>query len=103
MSDAESSGNTLGLAVWDAIADILHRRTNDVPEPAQGELKKAADALRESATSFLFADGGTTAWALYPFARDMAFAVLDWWNSPSEENFKKLQHASRRFEQERVK
>ncbi len=41
---------------------------------------------------------------LYSSARrEMAFAVLDWSNSPTDENFAALRRASRRFEEERIK
>jgi hypothetical protein len=95
MTDAESSGDDLGLAVWDAIAEILHRRIHDLPEPARDELQHAADALRDSANAFLSSEKAP--WPLYPFAREMALAVLDWWNSPTDDHFAALQQASRRF------
>jgi hypothetical protein len=64
-------------------------------------LERAANALRDSANAFLFSEKAP--WPLYPFAREMAFAVLDWWNFPTDGNFAALQGASRRFEEERIK
>jgi hypothetical protein len=103
MADAESSGNVFALAVWDSIAEMVHRKIHDLPEPDRDELQRAADALRDSADSFLFSEKGSSPWPLYPFARDMAFAVLDWWNFPTDENVEALRQASRRFEEERIK
>ena len=102
MIDAETSGSRFALAVWDAIADILHREIHHLPEPDRDQLQRAADALRDSADAFLFSEKGRP-WPLYPFARDMAFAVLDWWNNPTEGNVTALRQASKRFEEERIK
>jgi hypothetical protein len=104
MTDAKKSGEDLALAIWDSIADILHRKIHELPEQDRDELERAANALRDSANTFLFSEKGSShPWPLYPFARDMAFAVLDCWNFPSDENFAALQRASRRFEEERIK
>jgi hypothetical protein len=100
--DAKSSGERFALAVWDAIAEILNREIHYLPDPDRGELQRAANALRDSANAFLFSEKGRP-WPLYPYARDMAFAVLDWWNNPSEGNFATLRVASKRFEEERIK
>jgi hypothetical protein len=90
----------LALAVWDTIGEIIHRSRNDLPEPDRDEVERAANALRDDANNFLFSRGSKS--RLYPFARDMALAVLDWWNYPSEENFKNLARASKTYEEKRI-
>jgi hypothetical protein len=89
----------LALAVWDTIADIMHRAIHDLPEPDRDELDRT-HALRDSAHSLLLQESESR---LYPFARDMALAVQDWWDDSSEENFTKLRHASRAYEDFRLK
>jgi phage terminase large subunit-like protein len=100
--DAKSSGERFGLAVWDAIAEILNREIHDLPDPDRDELERAANALRDSANAFLFSEKKGRPWPLYPYARDMAFAVLDWWNNPTDGNFATLRKASKRFDEERI-
>jgi hypothetical protein len=86
----------LALAVWDAIADILNRVIHHLPEPDREELVRTAGALKDDAVKLLWSRGSKS--PLYPFARDMAFAVLDWWNDPSHENFVSLERASKAYE-----
>jgi hypothetical protein len=90
----------LALAVWDAIADILNRVVHDLPEPGRDEIKRTANALRDDAVKLLWTRGSKS--PLYPFARDMAFAVLDWWNDPSHDNFVNLERASKAYETARL-
>ena len=89
----------LALAVWDALAEMFHREIHDLPDPDQAELERAANALRDPANNFLFRGSKSP---LYPFAREMAFAVLDWWNDPSEENRRGLARASKAYEEKRI-
>jgi hypothetical protein len=90
----------LALAVWDAIADMLNRVIHNLPEPERDELERTANSLKADAVTLLRSPGSKS--ELYPFARDMAFAVLDWWNDSSGENFEKLRRAGKAYEQARL-
>jgi hypothetical protein len=90
----------LALAVWDAIGDIVNRAIHDLPEHDRDELERIRNNVRDCADNVLFSRGSKS--PLYPVARDMAFAVLDWWNDPSEENFNKLRRASKAYEESRL-
>lgn len=92
----------LGLAVWDAIADAIHRAgPPDRPSPEQ--LEQAAERLRnEPATKNLFSPASLAALSMCPVPRSMAAAYLDFLTGPSGESFTKLEEASRAYEQSRI-
>jgi hypothetical protein len=89
--DAIQSAARLGLAVWDALADIH----TEYAEPDREALRKAANAV-------LYAENRREA------PREgihLAHSVLEWTSGlfPGDDSFNRLTRASRIYEEARIK
>jgi hypothetical protein len=92
LSDPVSRAETLGLAVWDFIADRAHKNEAE------------REGLHDAANALLFDDAARKSDApIVMQGRRLAHAVLAWgFGDWSPEGFKRLERASRTFEEFRI-
>lgn len=86
MTDLIRSAETLACAVWDTVS----------AETADKVL------LRKAAVDLLFASKETPRTPRIEAARNLAFCVVDWVDSGTDDGFQKVKRFSRRYEEIRI-
>jgi len=91
-SDPIQAAEKLALSVWDFLSE--HRVAGSVTDEAR-------DAIRTAAFRFSREVQSSDIWQV-TYARRLAAAVLVWADAGTEESFKAIERASRRYEEFRL-